>query len=90
MVSIAVIFPLGPLMDFFFPTGMRLVRPSVPNETPWFWALNGIFGLLSSALAVYFSIYSGISTNFYIAAACYAVLLASFRILVDKPYVRVS
>lgn len=41
----------------------------------WYWALNGIFGVLFSALAVFFSIYFGIATNFYIGVACYTILL---------------
>jgi SAM-dependent methyltransferase len=76
VVSVIVIFPLGMLMGLFFPTGMRLVKGD--SETPWYWALNGIFGVLCSALAVFFSIYFGISTNFYIAACCYAMLLICF------------
>ncbi len=60
-----------------FPTGMRLAKSIALDETPWYWALNGIFGVLCSALAVFISIYIGISANFYIAATCYgAVLIA--------------
>ena len=44
------------------------------EDTPWYWALNGVFGVLSSALAVLFSISFGISVTLYIAAACYAAL----------------
>jgi hypothetical protein len=76
IASILVIFPLGVLMGFFFPTGMRLVRSVSATETPWYWALNGIFGVLCSALAVFFSIYLSVSLNFYLAAVCYAALLA--------------
>lgn len=72
IVSIGVIFPLGILLGLFFPTGMRLARSAGSEETPWFWGLNGIFGVLCSALAVFFSIYFGIFVNFYIAACCYA------------------
>jgi hypothetical protein len=75
IVSILVIFPLGMLMGFFFPTGMKQVKSIVASETPWYWALNGIFGVLCSALAVFVSIYFGISTNLYISAACYAMTL---------------
>ena len=75
VASILVIFPLGMLMGLFFPVGMRLFRSISPTETPWYWALNGIFGVLCSALAVFISIYISISTNFYIAAICYATLL---------------
>jgi hypothetical protein len=76
-VSVSVIFPVGFLMGLFFPTGMRLAKDIALDETPWYWALNGIFGVLCSALAVFISIYIGVSMNFYIAAICYgAVLIA--------------
>ena len=75
LVSIAVIFPLGIIMGLFFPTGMRLVRAIRDEETPWYWALNGVFGVLASALAVFFSIFFGVSTNFYVAAGCYGLVL---------------
>jgi hypothetical protein len=80
--SIAVIFPVGILLGLFFPAGMRLARATGTHETPWYWALNGVFGVLCSALAVLISIYAGISVNFYLAAACYLALLvaqAGFR-----------
>ena len=73
-VSVGLIFPLGLLLGGFFPTGMRLARQLLVAETPWFWALNGIFGVLCSALAVFFSIYVATSLNFYIGAACYAAI----------------
>ena len=73
--SVLVIFPLGVLLGFFFPIGLRLVRACGDLETPWYWALNGIFGVLASALAVFFAIFSGISTSFYIAALCYSAVL---------------
>ncbi len=72
--SIVIIFPLGMLMGLFFPAGMRLFKTSDHAATPWYWALNGIFGVLSSALAVFISIYFSNSTNFTIAALCYAGL----------------
>ena len=75
VASIAAIFPVGIVLGFFFPAGMRLVRSIHPQETPWYWALNGIFGVLSSAFAVFISIFLGISVNFYLAAICYALVL---------------
>ena len=72
--SVATIFPLGVVLGLFFPTGMRLVRNIRPAETPWYWALNGIFSVLSSAVAVFISIFLGISVNFFVAAACYALV----------------
>jgi hypothetical protein len=75
IVSIAAIFPVGVVLGFFFPAGMRLTRSIHPQETPWYWALNGVFGVLSSAFAVFISIFLGISVNFYLAAICYVLVL---------------
>jgi predicted membrane-bound spermidine synthase len=75
IVSVLLIAPVGLLLGVCFPTGMKLVRLARFAETPWFWALNGIFGVLSSALAVFLAIHIGISANFYISAACYTCLL---------------
>ena len=58
---------------------MRLARMVQTEDTPWFWALNGIFGVLCSVLAVFLSIHFGISTNFYIAACCYLALVFCIR-----------
>lgn len=74
-VTVAMLFPMGMLMGLFFPTGMRLLRDSAGSETPWYWALNGVLGVLFSAIAVFVSIYLTLSTNFYIAAACYLLLV---------------
>ena len=73
--SIATIAPIGLLLGIFFPVGMRLARLKEMPETPWFWALNGVFGVLASALAVFVAIYSSISTNFFIGSACYFLLV---------------
>jgi len=75
LVSVAIIFPMGCLMGMFFPVGLRLAKQAAPSDTPWYWALNGVFGVLCSAMAVLISIYVGISTNFYIASACYGLAL---------------
>jgi hypothetical protein len=78
-VSVATIFPLGILLGFFFPIGMRLAKSVLESEMAWYWGLNGVFGLLFTALAVFLSIYSGISTNFYAGAACYGAVAICLR-----------
>jgi hypothetical protein len=55
-----------------------LFRASVSGaQTPWYWALNGVFSVLFSALAVFISIYGGISMSFVIGALCYALTALS-------------
>ncbi len=78
-LSIVTVFPLGLLLGFFFPLGLRIAQAAHRAETPWFWSLNGIFGVLSSAVAVLVSIYLSIAMNFYIGAACYLALLVCVR-----------
>jgi hypothetical protein len=75
VATVALLFPLGMLLGVFFPTGMRLAAAAQHGETPWYWALNGSFGVLASALAVFVAIYWAISTNLRIAAVCYLLTL---------------
>ncbi len=75
MASIALIAPLGVALGLFFPVGMGLAKQQQMPETPWFWALNGVFGVLASALAVFVAIYISISANFLLGAICYLALI---------------
>lgn len=81
VASVVAVFPLGMLLGVFFPAGMRLVRGVRGAETPWYWALNGVFGVLCSALAVFVSIQFSISANFFLATLCYASLTPILRSL---------
>ena len=83
LIAVAIVSPLGILLGFFFPAGMRMVGTICPTETPWYWALNGIFGVLCSAVAVLISIYSGITTNVIASAVLYASVL--FVVPVFRP-----
>ncbi len=82
--SIAVIVPLGVLLGFAFPTGMKIVGSARASETPWYWAINGVFGVLCAALTVFVSIYFGISTSFYVGASCYLLLPVVLPRMVEK------
>ncbi len=75
LITIGSVFPVGLLMGICFPLGMYLVSRNSNAQTPWYWALNGIFGVLASTMAIFTSIYFGISTTFYFAASCYLLLL---------------
>ncbi len=74
-VSVMLLFPLGIIMGQFFPTGLKLIKKISDVDMPWYWALNGVFGVLTSALAVFISIYFGISVNFYMGALCYSIIV---------------
>ncbi len=81
-ISLAVVIPLGFLLGFAFPTGMKLVAAVDKEPTPWFWGINGATGVLASVLAVMLSMGMGIRVTLLLASACYAMLiLASFRLM---------
>ena len=74
-VSLALIMPLGFLLGFAFPTGMRLVEAVDSQPTPWFWGVNGATGVLASVLGVVLSMSLGINVTLLISAACYLLLI---------------
>ncbi len=81
-ISVAVIMPLGFLLGFAFPTGLRLVEAVDRQPTPWFWGINGATSVLASVLAVMFSMALGINVTILFSAACYLLLIpASFVLL---------
>jgi len=85
-ISLAAIMPLGFLLGFAFPSGMRLVSAIDTQPTPWFWGINGATGVLASVLGVMFSISFGINVTMLIAAACYLLVIpTSFALLALRP-----
>ena len=83
VASVVVIFPMGMLLGCFFPTAMNIVKPRGEGATPWYWALNGIFGVFFSVLAVFISIFLGIAMNFYVAATCYLLTGLCFYLMMS-------
>jgi len=81
--SVSVIIPLGMLLGICFPTGMRLIKSARAAETPWYWALNGIFSVLCSAMTVFISIYFK-----YFREFLHCQWLLFYTPLLPSPYVR--
>lgn len=84
VASVATLAPLGFILGIFFPLGMRVSQTLRSVETPWFWALNGVFGVLASVLAVLISIYFSITLNFILGAACYLALIIAIPRMLSK------
>ncbi|HYD18317.1 MAG TPA: hypothetical protein VEF76_07555 [Patescibacteria group bacterium] len=73
-VCLGVIFPAGLMMGFAFPTGMKLTERISDTLTPWFWGINGAFGVVASALAMVISIGFGLPVTILAGALCYGLL----------------
>jgi hypothetical protein len=81
-ISLAAIMPLGFLLGFAFPTGMRFIQAIDEKPTSWFWGINGATGVLASVLGVMLSMSFGINTTLLLSATCYFVLIPiSFALL---------
>jgi hypothetical protein len=72
--AVLVIAPLGFLLGFGFPTGMRLVNAIDPCPTPWFWAINGAAGVLAASISVAVNITFSINVSIWLSAACYGLV----------------
>jgi len=74
-LCVACMAPVGVLLGFAFPTGMRLISAVDRRPTPWFWGINGAAGVLASIVAVACSIAFGIAVTLYAAGVCYLLLV---------------
>ncbi len=84
-ISLATVMPLGFLLGFAFPTGMRMVEAVDREPAPWFWGINGACGVLASVVAVMLSMSWGIAVTMTAAALCYLALIPASLALVALP-----
>ncbi len=75
-----LIFPLGFLMGIPFPAGLSMVAKHQQKATPWAWAVNGFFSVISTALATIVAVEMGFSWALLLAAAGYAVTAGAVRL----------
>lgn len=80
-VALAIVMPLGFLLGFAFPTGMRLIEAVDRKPTPWFWGINGATGVLASVLAVMIGMAFGINVTMLVAGLAYLLLIPVARML---------
>lgn len=73
-LCVGLIFPAGIMMGFAFPTGMHLSEKVSDKLTPWFWGINGAFGVVASAVAIVISISLGLPYTILVGAVCYGLL----------------
>ncbi len=75
ILTFFIIFPLGLLMGFPFPTGIRLLKGTAQGTIPWAWATNAFSSVVSSVLALMLAFWVGYSLVLAMAAAAYLLAL---------------
>jgi hypothetical protein len=80
LAMVALLVPLGFLMGFPFPLGIRWVRErQLAGQIPWMWGINGVGSVLGSALTIVLAIVFGFTQALLAGAVCYLVVFLTFR-----------
>jgi hypothetical protein len=87
-ITFFLIFPLGFLMGFPFPTGIRLLEKTETRTIPWAWATNAFSSVVSSIAALMIAFWGGFNLVLTLAAAGYLIapFLLGFTGHRDKGY----
>ncbi len=72
-VSFSMIFPLGFLMGFPFPTGIRFLKNDGIKIIPWAWATNAFSSVVNSVAALAVAFWGGYTLVMIIAAGGYLI-----------------
>ena len=75
ILTFLVIFPLGFLMGFPFPTGVRLLGQGEKRLIPWAWATNAFSSVINSIFALIFAFWGGYNLVLMLAAGGYLLAL---------------
>jgi hypothetical protein len=76
LASCLVLIPVGWVLGLFFPLGMLRFGDA---DKPWFWAINGVFGVVASVLSLALSMELGFLRVGKLSAALYVVAWACLR-----------
>ena len=81
-VAGATLIPLGVLLGFGLPGGMRLVDKARPEIVAWAWGMNGAFSVVGATLAIFIAMNWGFTITLSIATVVYLMAAA---ILATRP-----
>jgi hypothetical protein len=80
LATVAMLTPLGFLMGFLFPLGLRLLKEMrMEGYIPWMWGINGISSVLGSALTIVVAISFGFTEALLLGAACYSIVFFTLQ-----------
>jgi len=77
LMTASLLGPLGILLGFPLPLGVRALGEGGRSLVPWAWGMNGATSVLASVLGVAIGMYAGFTMSTVVAGACYLVALAT-------------
>lgn len=81
LFSMGILLPVGTLMGFPFPVGLRLVNKLGPEFLPWVWGINGCASVVASILALSLSLSKGYNWVIMGASFFYFVALIAVKVI---------
>jgi hypothetical protein len=75
ITTFLVIFPLGFMMGFPFPTGVRMLDQEDKRLIPWAWATNAFSSVINSIFALIVAFWGGYNLVLILAAGGYLLAL---------------
>jgi hypothetical protein len=72
-LSAGLLMPMGLMMGFPFPVGMKLATARADAPTAFLWGINGAMSVCASVLGTAVALLFGISAAFWAGTACYVV-----------------
>ncbi|MFQ5996546.1 MAG: hypothetical protein ACE5KP_02860 [Dehalococcoidales bacterium] len=80
LAMVIVLIPLGFLMGFPFPLGIRLLKEMrIGKYIPWMWGINGVGSVLGSVMTIAVAISFGFTQALLAGAVCYFIVFLTFR-----------
>jgi hypothetical protein len=73
LLTFLSIFPVGFLMGFPFPSGIRLLDQTGKKWIPWAWAINAFSSVINSVVALLIAFTGGYSLVLFLAGAGYLI-----------------
>ncbi len=79
LVMVLMLVPLGFLMGFPFPLGIRALKArEMERYIPWMWGINGVGSVLGSAFTIVIAISFGFAQALLLGAICYLFVCLIF------------
>jgi len=76
-LAAGILIPLGVLLGFGLPGGMRLVNRVRPEIVAWAWGMNGALSVVGATLAIFIAMNWGFTVTFLTAALVYLLAAAT-------------
>jgi hypothetical protein len=79
LVMVLMLVPLGFLMGFPFPLGIRALKEmEMDRYIPWMWGINGVGSVLGSTFTIVLAISLGFAQALLVGAICYLLVFLVF------------